>query len=99
MYRPLSELYGRKIPLFAGLIGFAIFQIPVAVAQNLQTVLVGRFLQGFFGSSPQGTVGGLLADIWDQRERGFAMPSFAGTLFAGPICAPIVRLRQPLSDV
>lgn len=35
------------------------------------------------GSSPLAVVGGILADIWDQRERGFAMPAFAGTLFAG----------------
>lgn len=89
IFGPLSELYGRKIPLFIGFVGFAIFQIPVAVAQNLQTVLICRFLQGLFGSSPTAVIGGVLADIWDQRERGFAMPSFAGTLFAGPICGPI----------
>jgi len=35
VFGPLSELYGRKTPLFAGFLIFAIFQIPVAVAQNL----------------------------------------------------------------
>ena len=88
----MSELYGRKIPLFIGFFGFAIFQIPVAVAQNLETVMICRFLQGLLGSSPTAIVGGALSDFWNPRERGFAMPSFAGTLFAGPIFGPIVRL-------
>lgn len=38
--RPMSELYGRKIPLFLGYTIFAIFQIPVAVATNIQSVMI-----------------------------------------------------------
>jgi DHA1 family multidrug resistance protein-like MFS transporter len=56
VFGPLSELYGRKTPLFAGFVIFAIFQIPVAVAQNLQTIFVCRFLGGFFASAPLGIV-------------------------------------------
>jgi multidrug resistance protein len=90
LFGPLSELYGRKIPLLTGFFIFAIFQIPVAVATDLQSIMIFRFLQGFFGSSPTATLGGALADFWNPRERGFAMPSFAGALFAGPIFGPIV---------
>ncbi len=89
-FGPMSELYGRTIPMFSGFIIFMILQIPVAVATNVQSVLIFRFLQGFFGSSPTAVAGGALADIWDARERGFAMPSFAGTLFAGPMLGPII---------
>ena len=88
--RPLSELYGRKISIFTSFFLFAILQIPVAVAQNVQSVIIFRFLQGFAGSAPVVVVGGVLADIWDARERGFAVPCFAGALFAGPVLAPIV---------
>lgn len=52
MFGPLSELYGRKKPLFVGFFIFAIFQIPVAVAQNLQTIFVCRFFGGLFASAP-----------------------------------------------
>lgn len=61
VWGPLSELYGRKLPLVVGFTVFTIFQIPVAVAQNLQMVLVFRFLQGFFGSSPVSVIGGSFA--------------------------------------
>ena len=52
IFGPLSELYGRKQPLFVGMFVFAIFQIPVAVAQNLQTIFICRFLGGLFASAP-----------------------------------------------
>lgn len=52
IFGPLSELYGRKRPLFLGMFVFAIFQIPCAVAQNLQTIFICRFLGGVFASAP-----------------------------------------------
>jgi MFS family permease len=42
----MSELYGRLKPLYFGYAVFVIFQIPVGVAQNLQTILICRFIIG-----------------------------------------------------
>lgn len=72
----------------------------MAVAQNIQTVMVARFFQGLFGSSAQSIAGGALADMWDAQERGFAVPLFAGSLFGGPIFGPIVRIlsSKPLQS-
>lgn len=52
VFGPLSELYGRKKPLMVGFYIFAIFQVPVAVAQNPQTIFVCRFIGGLFASAP-----------------------------------------------
>lgn len=52
VFGPMSELYGRKLPLFFGMFTFAIFNIPVAVATNLQTIFICRFFGGFFASAP-----------------------------------------------
>ncbi|KAL5379202.1 hypothetical protein DPSP01_008651 [Paraphaeosphaeria sporulosa] len=90
IWGPLSELYGRKYPLFIGFFIFAIFQIPVAVAQNLQTVMLCRFFGGVFGSAPLGIVGGQLTDFWGPLDRGVAMVTFAGATFIGPVAGPIV---------
>lgn len=84
VWGPLSELYGRKYPMFVGFFVFAVFQIPVAVAQNLQTVMVCRFFGGVFGSAPLGIVGGQLTDFWGPLDRGVAMTIFAGATFLGP---------------
>ncbi|KAL8828576.1 MAG: hypothetical protein Q9191_002513 [Dirinaria sp. TL-2023a] len=89
LWGPLSELYGRKIPLFAGYFVFAIFQIPVAVARNIETIMLFRFLQGVFGASAIAVIGGALADIWGPVERGFALGLFSGATFIGPVTGPI----------
>lgn len=89
-WAPLSELYGRRIPLFSGYAIFAIFQIPVAVATNLETILVCRFLMGLFGCSPLAVVGGALADIWNPVDRAVAIALFSVSTFMGPVLGPIV---------
>jgi MFS family permease len=52
IFGPLSELYGRKRPMFLGMFVLAIFQVPVAVAWNLQTIFICRFLGGVLASAP-----------------------------------------------
>lgn len=89
IWGPLSELYGRKPPLFFGFFCFAIFQIPVAVAQNVETIMLCRFLGGFFGSAPLAIVGGALADFWGPVDRGFALGLFSGATFIGPVAGPV----------
>lgn len=84
-FGPLSEVLGRRIPLFAGFALFAIFQIPVALAQNIETICIGRFLGGFFASAPLSVVGGALADLWDPIPRAYAICVFAAGGFAGTL--------------
>lgn len=57
---PLSELYGRRLPIIIAIFGFSIFTIAVATAQNLQTILLCRFFAGLFGSGPLAIVAGKL---------------------------------------
>ena len=53
----MSEAYGRTRPLFFGMAVFCIFQVPVAVAQNLETIFICRFLGGVFGAAPLAIIG------------------------------------------
>ena len=78
------------MPLFSGYIVFAIFQIPVAVAQNVETIMLGRFIGGFAASAPLAVTGGALADIWGPLERAYAICVFASSAFSGPVLGPIV---------
>lgn len=89
IFGPMSEVLGRKPPLFFGFALFALFQVPVALAQNIETVCVGRFLGGFFAAAPLAVVGGALADLWDPIPRAYAICVFATGGFAGPVAGPI----------
>ncbi|KAJ9193375.1 hypothetical protein DTO164E3_7935 [Paecilomyces variotii] len=90
LWGPLSEVCGRKFPLMLGVIVFCIFQIPVAVAQNVQTVIVCRFIGGIFACAPLAIVGASLSDIWDPVQRGIAACIYSGATFSGPVLGPIV---------
>ncbi|KAF2723957.1 MFS general substrate transporter [Polychaeton citri CBS 116435] len=87
---PLSELYGRKVPLFGGYFCFFIFAIPVAVAENLQTIMVCRFFGGLFASAPLAIIGGTLADFFDPIDRGVAIAVFSSATFIGPAMGPVM---------
>lgn len=86
----MSELFGRKWPLLISYAIFAILQIPVAVAQNVQTIMLCRFFGGVFASSPLGIVGGAMADMWSASHRAAATAGFALATFVGPAMGPIV---------
>ena len=73
------------IPLSIGFFIFAIFQIPVAVAQNIETIMICRFFQGLAGCAPLAIVGGALADIWNPVDRGVSISLFAAATFIGPV--------------
>lgn len=90
IWGPMSELYGRLKPLFFGYTIFAIFQIPVAVARNLETIMLFRFLLGFFGCSSLAVIGGALADFWGPVDRAIAIAFFSAATFIGPIFGPIM---------
>jgi multidrug resistance protein len=90
LFAPMSEEVGRR-PIYVVTLGLAvIFIIPCAVAQNIGTLLVGRFLDGIFFSAPLTVIGGSLADIWINEERGIAMSVFSAAPFLGPAMGPLI---------
>lgn len=86
----MSELQGRKLPLVLSMFGFSVFCIAVAVAKDLQTVIICRFFAGFFGACPLAVVVAVLADMFDHQTRGLAITTFAMAVFAGPLMAPFI---------
>ncbi|KZV96667.1 MFS general substrate transporter [Exidia glandulosa HHB12029] len=90
VWAPMSELYGRRITWILPGIVYVIFNIPCALAKNIETLLVCRFICGFFASAPLAIAGGTISDVWDNNERGFAIALFAAAPYGGPVLGPIV---------
>lgn len=90
LWGPLSELYGRRVPLFIGILGMCCFEIGVAVALNVETIMICRFFAGAFGSTPLAVVGGALSNIWNPIERGVTVRVYSMCTFVGPVAAPIL---------
>ncbi|KAF2993273.1 hypothetical protein E8E13_001691 [Curvularia kusanoi] len=90
LWAPLSELYGRQYLFFGTYMMLTIFNAGAAGSQNIQTLIVLRFLAGSFGSSPLTNAGGVIADMFAASHRGLAMSIFAAAPFLGPVIGPIV---------
>jgi multidrug resistance protein len=89
-FAPFSEIFGRR-PVYGITLALAvIFTIPGAVAQNISTLLVTRFIAGVAFSAPMSLVGGTLVDLWKNEERGVPMAAFSAAPFIGPGVGPLV---------
>ncbi|TVY90068.1 putative efflux pump [Lachnellula willkommii] len=87
---PISETVGRNPVYIVTMIIYMIWIMASALAPNIGSQLVFRFLAGVFGSTPLTCAGGSLSDIWNPIERGYAFPLFANAALMGPILGPVV---------
>lgn len=94
---PLSEIYGRRRIMDFGNWFFVVWQIGCALAPNLNSLIVFRFLAGIGGSTIITIGGGVIADLFAPEQRGSASAAFAmGPLFGpvvGPICGGFIAQR------
>lgn len=90
IYGPLSELYGRKPIMVVSSFGYTVFLFAVATAKDLQTIMLCRFFAGFIGSGPFPLAPAIMVDLLDDRPRSVAVNVFVGTIFVGPMLAPIL---------
>jgi multidrug resistance protein len=93
----LSEIYGRRIVLTAANVFFCVWQIGCALAPNLGSLIVFRFLAGIGGSGCLTLGGGVIADLFHPEQRGAASAIYSlGPLFGpvvGPICGGFIGER------
>lgn len=87
---PMSEYSGRLVVYNACNVLFLIFNIASALAPNLSSLIIFRFLDGVAGVAPTTIGSGTIADIMPMESRGKAMALWSlGPLF-GPIVGPVV---------
>ncbi|KAM5360478.1 hypothetical protein ACJZ2D_013707 [Fusarium nematophilum] len=87
---PLSEFYGRRPIYLVSWSMYVIWIIPQAVAKNMATMLVGRFLDGFSGSAFLAVSGGTVGDLFAIQELQAPMLMFSIAPFIGPSIGPLI---------
>ena len=89
-FGPLSELYGRRVPITGACFIFTCFMFAAATAKDFQTLMLCRFFTGVFASCPLAVVGGAFSDLFGNETRGVAIAGFSALVFIGPFISPIV---------
>lgn len=90
IWAPLSEIFGRRHIFTFSYMFLTAFNAGAAGSQNIETLIILRFLAGCFGSSPFGNAGGTIADMFPASQRGIAVSLFAAAPFLGPTIGPII---------
>ncbi|CAG8234010.1 unnamed protein product [Penicillium salamii] len=86
---PLSEFYGRRPIYIASLFFFLVWLIPCAVAQNAETLIIGRFFSGLAGSAFLSVAGGTVGDLFARHELAAPMMVYTASPFIGPELGPL----------
>lgn len=87
---PLSEFYGRRPIYLVSWSFYVIWIIPQAVSQNIATMIVSRFLDGFSGSAFLAVSGGTVGDLFAKDQLQAPMGLFSIAPFIGPSIGPLI---------
>ncbi|KXN89321.1 hypothetical protein AN958_05819 [Leucoagaricus sp. SymC.cos] len=89
IFGPLSEIYGRKWLFHIANILTMAFGLGCAFSPSTGSLVAFRFLSGFTGSAPIPLGGGLMTDLFSERDRGHPSSLFILGLLIGPIVGPV----------
>lgn len=89
VFGPISDLIGRRKPLYFGVVLFIIASIGCALAQDVETLIAFRFLQGLGGAAgiviPRAIVRDLHSGVEEAKLLGLLMLVFS----VSPLLAPL----------
>ncbi|OJI83630.1 hypothetical protein ASPTUDRAFT_928265 [Aspergillus tubingensis CBS 134.48] len=89
LWAPWSEEMGRKPILQLSLFLVNIWQIPVGIAPNFATIMVGRALGGICTAGGSVTLG-MIADLWEPDDQQYAVACVVFSSVGGSVLGPVV---------
>ena len=90
LYGPVSDMLGRKVPLYFGLGIFTVASIGCALASNIETLVALRFLQGFGAAAGMAIPRAVVRDLHTGNEAARLMSLLMLVFSVSPILAPLV---------
>jgi EmrB/QacA subfamily drug resistance transporter len=90
VFGTLSDIFGRRIMIVIALGIFVTGSIVCALAPNLLTLILARFLQGVGGGGIIPVVQTIIADSISPKERGEYQAYFSGVWLAAGLSGPLL---------
>lgn len=86
---PLSDIYGRKAPLYGGLILFCIGSVGSALASTIEILIAFRFVQGIGASAGMVVPRAVVRDLYTGVDAARLMSLLMLVFSISPILAPL----------
>lgn len=90
VYGPLSDMFGRKLPLYSSLLVFGLGSIGCALAPDIQTLITMRFIQGLGASAGMVIPRAIVRDLHTGVDAARLMSMLMLVFSVSPILAPLV---------
>jgi DHA1 family bicyclomycin/chloramphenicol resistance-like MFS transporter len=89
LYGPLSDMWGRKLPLYLGIAIFLVASIGSALATDIETLIAFRFIQGIGGAAGMVIPRAIVRDMHTGVQAARLMSLLMLVFSISPILAPL----------
>lgn len=89
IYGPVSDMVGRKGPLYFGLVLFGLGSVGCALAPDIETLVVLRFIQGLGACAGMVIPRAVVRDLHTGHDAARLMPLLMLVFSVSPILAPL----------
>ncbi|OIN46316.1 Bcr/CflA family drug resistance efflux transporter [Pseudomonas azotoformans] len=88
-YGPISDVFGRKPPIYAGLVIFIVASVGCALAPTIETLIAFRALQAFGACAGMVIPRAIVRDLYTGHEAARLMALLMLVMSVSPILAPL----------
>jgi len=88
-YGPLADIFGRKLPIYGGLVLFAIGSVGCALSPDIETLIAFRVLQAFGSCAGMVIPRAIVRDLHTGHEATRLMSLLLLVMSTSPIMAPL----------
>lgn len=89
LWGPLSDRYGRKLAISAGLVVFVIGAAGSALAPNYNTLLTARLVWGLGAAAPAGLRAAVARDLYSGDKMARVISIMMAVFLIGPVFIPL----------
>src|SRR5258708_21096569 len=90
VYGPMLERFGRKKPLYVGLVIYLFASIGCAFTESVNSLIAFRFLQALGSCAGMVTARAIVPDLFEVKDNAKGFSSLMLVVAVSPIIAPTV---------
>lgn len=90
LWGPISDRYGRRMPLMLAIAGFAVTSVACAFAPTIEVLIGVRVVQGLCGAAGMVIARAVVHDLFSGVEAVAAFSTLAAVMGAAPVLAPLL---------
>ncbi|PKI89641.1 Bcr/CflA family drug resistance efflux transporter [Actinomycetales bacterium SN12] len=90
LWGPISDRFGRRMPLIFAISGFAVTSVLCAFAPTIEALIAIRMVQGLCGAAGMVVARAVVHDVFSGPEAIAAFSTLAAVMGVAPVLAPLV---------